>query len=100
MATALFVALATFLFEDDDLSVFFVFENGDVDGCTLDERGTEARIAPFSNHEDFADFQRVTRVSAGEDVKLEDIALRYGKLATLCFDGGFHWKITRRNRDG
>ena len=98
MTAALLVALATFLFEDDDLLVLLVFENGDLDGCTLDERSAEASVGTFADHEDFVDVDRVSSLRFRVGVYFEDIAFRYGELATLCFDSGFHGKSWRANR--
>ena len=93
MTATLLVALATFLFEDYDLLVLLVFENGDLDGCTLDKRSAEASVGTFAYHEDFVDVDRVSSLRFRVGVYFEDITFRYGELATLCFDSGFHGKV-------
>ena len=98
MTASLLVALATFLFEDDDFLVLFVFEDGNLDGCTLDERGAKASIGTFADHEDFVDVDRVSSLRFRVGVYFEDIAFRYSELTTLCFNSGFHGKSGRANR--
>ena len=98
VTTAFLIALATLLFEDDDLLVFLVFENGHLDGCALDERGAEACVRTFTDHEDFDDVDRVTGYRIRVGVYFEDIAFSYSELATLCFDSGFHGKKGRAKR--
>jgi hypothetical protein len=98
VTATLLVALATFLFEDDDLLVLLVLEDGDLYGRTLDERSAEASIGTFADHEDFIDVDRVSRLRFREGIYFEDIAFSYGELATLCFNSGFHGKRGRANR--
>jgi hypothetical protein len=92
VATALFIALATLLFEDDYLLVLLILEDDGFNDCTLDKRSSETSVCTFTDHEDFIDVNRVTRFRVREGVNLEDIAFSYSKLATLCFDSGFHWE--------
>ena len=68
VTTALFVTLATLLFEDDHLLVLLVFENGDLDRCTFDEWGAKARVGTFADHEDFVDVDRVSGLRFREGV--------------------------------
>ena len=98
VAAALLVALAALLFEDDNLLVLLVFEDSSFYRCSLDERASEASIRSFTDHEDFIDVDRVACFRIREGVNFEDIAFSYSKLATLCFDSGFHWKNGRAKR--
>ena len=100
MATALLVALTTLLLEDDDLLVLLVFENRCFNDCTLDKRSAKASVRTLTDHEDFVNVNGVTCFRFREGVNLEDIAFSYSKLATLCFDSGFHWKNGRAKRCG
>jgi hypothetical protein len=100
MAAAFLVALAALLFEDDNLFVLLVFEDSGFDRRSLYERASEASIRSFTDHEDFIDVDRVACFRIRERVNFEDIAFSYSKLATLCFDSGFHWKNGRAKRCG
>jgi hypothetical protein len=100
MATAFLVALTTLLLEDDDLLVLLVFEDRCLNDCTLDKRSAEACVRAFTDHEDFVNVDGVTCFRFRKGVNLEDIAFSYSKLATLCFDSGFHWKNGRAKRCG
>ena len=92
VTAALFVALATLLFEDDNFLVLLVFENGGLHTGTLNEGIAKACVGTFTDHEDIIDVDRITGSCAGKRVDLQDVAFRDGKLAALCFDCGFHGK--------
>lgn len=92
VSAAALVALATLLFEDGDLFVLLVFEDGRFDARAFDQRRTEAGVRAFTQHEDFLDTDGVAGIGVWVDVNLEDVALGDGELSALCTDCRFHGK--------
>lgn len=86
------VALASFLFEDDDFFATLVFEDGGRDGSSFNVRSPDFHIFAFTDCQDRVNGDGIVLIGFREPIDEENVSLLNGVLAALCFDRRFHWK--------
>lgn len=92
MPTAALVSLTALFLKDNDLIVFFGFDQNRRHLCPIDERVSEAGSASIADHEHIGDLDFVSGLCVRKLVDLEGVILLNGELPALSFDRRFHEK--------
>jgi len=98
MSFATLVSFATFLFEDDDLTILFIFENLCLDDSAFDVWRTKSGFAVVNEHEHLLKLNNVSCYRFFEAVDDKLVTLFDGELSALCVDGGFHFGKANNKR--
>ena len=93
MAVFAAIVLTAFLFEDDDLVVFFLVEHGGLDACARNCRRTDFSAAGAADEQNMVERDRAA-LGCVEQLDFNDVVFRDAILLTTGFNDCVHDNIT------